>query len=125
MDQLEGEGARSLGADVFDIRPADVSIEAANPFNGLNALLLGTEVEAGKYINRRTFVSLTARPSLLVPQDGKRPTPGITVQHRIGERLRIEAAFNGRFVADEPTLESRTPESRRAFSFFISREWGW
>jgi len=125
VDQLEGEGARSLGADVFDIRPADVSIEAANPLNGLNALLLGTEVEAGKYINRRTFVSLTARPSLLVPQDGKRPTPGFTVQHRVGERLRLDATFQGRFVPEAPTLESRTPDTRSVFGFFVTREWGW
>jgi translocation and assembly module TamB len=126
VDQLEGEAARSLGADVFDITPADVSIEAANPLNGLNGLLLGTQVEAGKYVNRRTFVALTARPSVLIPADGERAIPGIRVEHRIGERLRLEAVYEGRFRNRPPTLEEQQQlVSTGVLGLFMVREWGW
>jgi len=126
VDQLEGEAARSLGTDVFDITPADISLEAANPLNGLNGLLLGTQVEAGKYINRRTFVALTARPSVLVPSGGERAIPGIRVEHRIGERLRLEAAYEGRFRVRAPTLEEQQAlVSTGVFGLFMIREWGW
>ena len=126
VDQLEGEAARALGADVLDITPADVSIEAANPLNGLNGLLLGTQVEAGRYVNRRTFVGVTFRPSVLVPaDDGERATPGFRVEHRFGERLRLEASFESRFRVRTPSLEETNRLiSTGVFGLFLIREWG-
>jgi translocation and assembly module TamB len=126
VDQLEGQTARSLGADVLNITPADATIETANPLNGVNGLLLGTQVEAGKYVNRRTFVALTVRPSVLIPADGERAIPGIRVEHRIGERLHLEASYEGRYRVRPPTLEeTRNLVSTGVLGVFLTREWGW
>jgi translocation and assembly module TamB len=126
VDQLEGQTARSLGADVLNITPADATIETANPLNGLNGLLLGTQVEAGKYVNRSTFVALTFRPSVLVPADGERAIPGIRVEHRIGQQLHLEASYEGRYRTRPPTLEeTRNLVSTGVLGLFLTREWGW
>ncbi|HEU4631482.1 MAG TPA: translocation/assembly module TamB domain-containing protein, partial [Gemmatimonadaceae bacterium] len=126
VDQLEGQTARSLGADVLNITPADATIEAANPLNSLNGLLLGTQVEAGKYVNRRTFVALTFRPSVIVPAEGDRAIPGIRVEHRIGETLHLEASYEGRYRVRAPSLEeTRSLVSTGVLGLFLTKEWGW
>src|SRR5690606_21038235 len=84
VDQLEGQTSRSLGADVVNITPADLTIEASNPFSGVDALVRGTQFEIGKYFNRNTFVSFTVRPSVLSGQGENRSIPGVRVQHRFG-----------------------------------------
>src|SRR5690606_14837104 len=65
VDEFESGAARELGADVFRITPADLPAELS--FGGFETVLLGTEVEVGKYFARRWFVAGQARPTFVRP----------------------------------------------------------
>lgn len=126
VDQLEGQTSRSLGADVVNITPADLTIEASNPFSGLDALVRGTQVELGKYYNRNTFVSLMVRPSVFSSKGENRSIPGIRLQHRFGSGFSLDTSFEGRYLIQAPTLESdQRATSSGVFGLFLIREWGW
>lgn len=126
VDQLEGQTSRSLGADVVNITPADLTIEASNPFSGLDALVRGTQFEIGKYFNRNTFVSLNVRPSVFSGQGENRSIPGVRVQHRFGSGFSLDTSFEGRFLIQAPTLEdAQRTTSSGVFGLFLTREWGW
>lgn len=126
VDQLEGQTSRSLGADVVNITPADLTIEAANPFSGLDALVRGTQFEIGKYFNRNTFVSFTVRPSVFSGEGANRSIPGVRVQHRFGRGFSLDTSFEGRFLVQSPTLEdAQRQTSSGVFGLFLTREWGW
>lgn len=127
VESAETELARSLGADVLNITPADVNVEVLNPFNNdIGALLRGTEVEAGRYVNPRTFVSVTARPSLFSSDKENRFIPGVRVAHRFTPGIRLEASFEGRYIPQPPTLEPASRlSSTGVFGVFLIREWGW
>lgn len=126
VDQLEGQTSRSLGADVVNITPADLTIEASNPFSGLDALVRGTQVELGKYLNRNTFVSFMVRPSVFSGRSENRSIPGIRLQHRFGSGFSLDTSFEGRYVVQSPTLESNVrATSSGVFGLFLIREWGW
>lgn len=126
VNQLEGQTSRSLGADVVNITPADLTIEASNPFSGLDALVRGTQFEIGKYFNRSTFVSFSVRPSILARDGANRSIPGVRVQHRFGAGFNLDTSFEGRYLIQPPTLEStQQTTSSGVFGFFLTREWGW
>ncbi|MGI8546970.1 MAG: translocation/assembly module TamB domain-containing protein [Gemmatimonadaceae bacterium] len=113
-DQVSGDAARSLGADFFDISPADVSL-------GASSFLRGTQIEFGKYIQTRTFLQLQVRPdpaSLL--------RPGFQVIHRFGAQTgyRVEASFEPRYILRQPTLQqNQDPQTTSSFGLFLVREW--
>lgn len=130
LNQFESSAGRRLGADVFNITPADVPIEAAaSDTRQLNNFLVGTEVELGRYFNQQTFVSVNLRPSFLLQTEGVPATqPGLRVQFRPRSYLRFEGTFEPRFLLREPTLETRDVrsfESAGVLGFFITREWRW
>lgn len=112
-DQAAGEAARSLGADVFNITPADVQTD-------VGSFLRGTEIEFGKYIKSHTFIGAQVRPD---PQALKRP--GIFLQHRFGGLggYRLETSFEPRFLLREPTLTLQTPTTTSVLGMFLIREW--
>jgi len=113
-DQFAGQAARSLGADVFDISPADVSLDAGS-------FLRGTKVEFGKYIQNRTFLSLNLRPD---PTSLQRP--GFTLTHRFpgGAGYQIQASLAPRYLLTQPTLSpTQQPVTTSAFGLFLVREW--
>jgi len=112
-DQAAGEAARTLGADVFNITPADVQTD-------VGGFLRGTEVEFGKYIKSHTFVGLQFRPD---PQALKRP--GIYLQHRFGglKGYSLETSIEPRFVLPEPSLALQQPVTTSVFGLFLIREW--
>jgi hypothetical protein len=63
---------------------------------------------------------------VLVPGDGERGIPGVRVEHRVGETLRLEAVYEGRYRVRAPTLEEQQNlVSTGVFGFFVFREWGW
>lgn len=130
LNQFETSAGRRLGADVFNITPADVPIEAAaSDSRQLNSFLVGTEVELGRYFSQSTFVSVNVRPSFFLQTEGVPATqPGLRVQYRPRARLRFEGTFEPRFLLREPTLETRdvnTFESVGVLGFFVTREWRW
>ncbi|MDQ6886408.1 MAG: translocation/assembly module TamB domain-containing protein [Gemmatimonadota bacterium] len=95
--QFTGEAARSLGADEFNIQPADVPAELST--SGALSLLQGTQIEAGKYINPSTFLALQVRPS---PD----AVPGIRLERRLPKGLQIQASFEPRYLVREPTFST-------------------
>src|SRR5438477_63809 len=93
-DQFAGEAARSLGADVFTITPADVQTDVGN-------FLRATQFEFGKYIRSHTFVELK---SPLDPKALQRP--GLQVVHRFGGfgGYRVETGVDSRYLLRAPSL---------------------
>jgi autotransporter translocation and assembly factor TamB len=112
-DQAAGEAARSLGADVFNITPADVQTD-------VGGFLRGTQVEFGKYIKSPTFIGFQFRPD---PQALKRP--GIFLQHRFSglKGYRLETSFEPRFLLREPSLALQQPTTTSVLGLFLIREW--
>jgi autotransporter translocation and assembly factor TamB len=113
-DQAATQAARSLGADFFDITPADVSLDAAS-------FLRATQIEFGKYIQVNTFLQLQVRPD---PASLQRP--GFDLTHRFSARsgYQIDASFEPRYLLTAPTLApDQTPQTTSSFGLFLSREW--
>jgi hypothetical protein len=112
-DEFAGEAAQSLGADVFNITPADVQSD-------VGSFLRATELEFGKYIKTHTFVSIQGRPD---PEALKRP--GLRLEHRFGgtRGYRLETSFEPRFLLKEPTLAPRDPSTTSVLGLFLIREW--
>jgi len=115
VDELEGEAARSLGADVLNITPADVYSEVSR--GQFVRVLQSTELEVGRYFGTDTFGSVQSRFSLQTP-------PGLRVNRRFWTDYRIEASFEPRLALRSPSLSER--EDLPAYSvlgLFLIREW--
>jgi translocation and assembly module TamB len=112
--QFAATAARSLGADVFTITPAD--LPTGLTIGGVQTLLAGTQVEAGKYVDRQTYVATQIR--------AQGTTPGFVVQRRLSKGYRIEASIDSRYLLSRPTLATDV-EARSAATFgaFFIREW--
>ena len=113
-DQFAGEAARSLGADVFTITPADVQTDVGN-------FLRATQFEFGKYIKSHTFVAMK---SPLDPKALQRP--GVQVVHRFGglRGYRLETGVDTRYILREPSLaRDQNVATTSAFGAFLIREW--
>ena len=112
--QFAATAARSLGADVFTITPADVP-EQGLSLNGVQTILAGTQIQAGKYVDRQTYVEAQIRA---------KTTPGIVVQRRLAKGYRIEASIDSRYLVNRPTLSADVPvKTETAFGAFLIREW--
>jgi translocation and assembly module TamB len=113
-DQFAGSAARSLGADVFTITPADVQTDVGN-------FLRGTQFEFGKYVKSHTFVAVNS------PLDPKALVrPGVQIVHRFGglRGYRLETGVDTRYLLREPTLQrDQTVATTSAFGAFLIREW--
>ena len=113
-DQIAGSAARSLGADVFTITPADVQTDVGN-------FLRATQFEFGKYVKSHTFVAVKSPldPSALV-------RPGVQVVHRFGgtRGYRLETGVDTRYLLREPSLSrDQNIATTSAFGAFLIREW--
>ena len=113
--QFAASAARSLGADVFTITPADIPDQGVGHY-GVQTILAGTQVEAGKYVDRQTYVATQIR--------GQGTTPGFIVQRRLSKGYRIEASVDSRYIVNQPTLSTDVPiRSEATFGAFLIREW--
>jgi translocation and assembly module TamB len=95
VQELQQDFARSVNADVLNITPADLPTELNA--SGVESLVKGTEIQAGKYFSPETFVSTQIRPAtgtLL----------GLHLVQRLPKGYRIEATFEPRFLLRQPTL---------------------
>jgi translocation and assembly module TamB len=113
-NEAAGEAARSLGADFFNITPADVSLDAGS-------FLRGTQIEFGKYLQTNTFLQLQVRPD---PASLQRP--GFQITHRFNARsgYHIDASLEPRYLITQPSLSTdQTPQTTSAFGLFLVREW--
>jgi autotransporter translocation and assembly factor TamB len=113
--QFAATAARSLGADVFTITPAEIPDQGIEKY-GVQTILAGTQVEAGKYVDRQTYVATQIR--------GSGTTPGFIVQRRLSKGYRIEASVDSRYIVNPPTLSTNVPiRSEATFGAFLIREW--
>jgi translocation and assembly module TamB len=117
VDELEGQAARSLGADVFTITPANLPTElASGNFGALTTFLKGTQFAFGKYVSTRTFLGLQVQATT---------TPGFRVQHQLSRTpgLSLDATFQPRFFLPEPSLSPQQITKANALGLFLARRW--
>jgi translocation and assembly module TamB len=111
VEQIQQQAGRAFGTDVFDITPADVPTEIGG--RGIGNFLTQTKVEAGKYINSRTFVT--------VQEQARRP--GFAVEHRTAEGWQFRVSAEPRILLSEPTLNSQPYRTVPAYGGFVFRGW--
>ena len=126
FDELEGQAARSLGVDVFNVTPADFPIFQAQ--RGFEQFLRGTEIEAGRYVSPSTFVSVVTTPGAFTCIGGQRENsscaiPGFTVQYRTNKGYRFETSLTPRYILDPPTLAGQSAAGTSQLGAFVVREW--
>jgi translocation and assembly module TamB len=130
LNQAEGDAARSLGVDVFNVTPGDVPVNPGQ--SGFQQFLIGTEIEVGKYVNPRTFVTGIASPASFTCAGGRRRSddvttpcvlPGLNLTHRTSKGYRFETGFSPRFILAEPTLEGQRAAGTGQLGVFVIREW--
>lgn len=122
LNQVEGDAARSLGVDVFNITPGDVPVLAGQ--SGFQQFVTGTELEAGKYLNPNTFATVIVAPGVFVLNGGGgKVPPGVSLTHRTSKGYRYETSFGPRYMLNPPTLDGQTVKGIGQFGAFIIREW--
>ena len=121
VEEAETEAGQALGVDVFNIRPADVPFFQGHP--NWTDFFLGTEFEAGKYIDPQTFVAVEG----VLPVRTRTVPPGIRLERRTPNGYRIELSYRPRFILQDPTLseqERGTPiAGTGALGALLIREW--
>ena len=110
-DEVEGEATRGLGADVFNITPADVPIE----LGAVGSFFQSTRVEAGKYLSPYFFMAAQTQLQFR--------TPGLRAEYRTPKGWRYEASIEPRYTLQPPSLTFQPINPRMTFGAFIIREW--
>lgn len=115
VKDFEGQAARSLGADVLNITPANVPTELAST-GAVETFLKGTQVEFGKYFTTQTFLGLQAQFDAV---------PGFRAEHRFRRNpgLSLETTFQPRFFLPEPSLSEQELRKANSFGLFLIRRW--
>jgi translocation and assembly module TamB len=111
-DEMEGEAAKGIGADVFNITPSDVPTE----LGAVGGFVRGTRVEAGKYMSPYFFLALQTQLHL---QDW----PGMRAQYRTPAGWRFEGSIETRYLLQPPSLALQPIPGVTSFGAFIIREW--
>jgi translocation and assembly module TamB len=130
LNQLEGEAGRSLGVDVFNITPGDVPVNPGQ--SGFQQFVTGTEIEVGRYVNPRTFVTFIGSPGNFPCLSGSSRRdaagsncvpPGLNLIHRTSKGYRFETGYSPRYILDPPTLDGQRASGTGQFGAFVIREW--
>ena len=116
LDQIERDVGGSIGADVFQIRPADVADELS--FGEFGSVFKGTELEAGKYLSARLFLGLQARATAAAP--------GMVLEYRNPRGVRFTTSFEPRYLPRTPTLERDSEATTTSvLGMFLRKQWRW
>jgi translocation and assembly module TamB len=108
-DEVEGEATKGLGADVFNIMPAEFpELGGEQVINFFQS----TRIEAGKYLNPYLFVALQVQQR-----------PGARAQYRTPKGWRYEASLEPRYLLEPPSLAAQRVRTKTAYGAFIIREW--
>jgi translocation and assembly module TamB len=123
VQNFQQDAARDAGLDVLTITPSDIPPELLNGHdveNGLGEFVRSTEIQAGKYVNTRTFVGAQLRPAIFAGEG----VPGARIEHRMKDGFRIEAALEPRYEVQIPSLQvpDGTPAVRAVFGTFLILE---
>lgn len=124
LQEAEGNAARSMGIDVFNVRPAD--IPDAPGVEQIQSFLAGTEIEAGKYVDPRTFVAFQGTLPIGTRRAGtgiRATPPGVRVEHRAAKGWRFEARYEPRYLLKTPSLSPQLPIVTSSFGAVLAREW--
>jgi translocation and assembly module TamB len=115
FEQLQSRAGKALGADQFYISPGDTPELATNSQTqqAWTNFIKNTRVEAGKYVNPRTFVSVQIYNNL----------PGVRLEYRASEGWLYTAYTAPQALLLEPTLESQSSYSKQAYGALIIRQW--
>ncbi|HEX3867921.1 MAG TPA: translocation/assembly module TamB domain-containing protein [Gemmatimonadaceae bacterium] len=110
VQQVEMQAGRAFGTDVFDITPGDVPL-----FNnsGPRDFFIETRIEAGKYVNPRTYVSVQEQAGL----------PGLSLEQRTPGGWRFFVSTAPRILLGEPTLSLQPTRTVQSYGGFVLREW--
>jgi translocation and assembly module TamB len=108
VDQVEMQAGRAFGTDVFDITPGDVPSS-----NFVGSFITQTKVEAGKYVNPRTFVSVQTQAARF----------GAAIEHRTADGWHFNANVAPRILLGEPRLNSQPFRTVQSYGGFILRDW--
>jgi hypothetical protein len=111
-DEVEGEATKGLGADVFNITPADVPTE----LGAVGSFFQSTRVEAGKYLSPYFFMALQTQLHL-------KSWPGMRAQYRTPKGWRYEASVETRYLLQPPSLAIQPIPGRTSIGAFVIREW--
>jgi translocation and assembly module TamB len=109
-DEIEGEATKGLGADVFNITPADVPTELGA--QNVITFFQTTKIEAGKYLSPYFFMALQAQQY-----------PGVRAEYRTPKGWRYEASMEPRYLLQPPSLAIQPISPVTSFGMFIIREW--
>jgi hypothetical protein len=83
---------------------------------GVGTILKGTEIEIGKYLTPRAFVSVQARPTLV--------RPGLHFEYRTPAGFRWTTTYEPRLLPRDPTLAiAQDPRFIAVFGAFLLKEW--
>lgn len=115
-NQARGELADATRADVLNITPAQLPADLS--LGAVQTLLSGTEIEIGKYLDRRTFLIGRIRPTLAVP--------GATLERRLTERLRLRTTLETRFLPTPASLSAGlTPRTLQVIGALLTWTIAW
>jgi len=109
-DEVEGQATKGLGADVFNITPADVPTELGS--QGVINFFQSTRVEAGKYLSPYFFMALQAQQY-----------PGVRAEYRAPKGWKYSASVEPRYLLQPPSLAIQPIRPVTAFGAFLVREW--
>jgi hypothetical protein len=116
LDEARSDLAVATRADVLNITPAELPADIS--LGSLQTVLRGTEVEIGKYLSHRTFILGTVRPSLALP--------GLSLEHRLGDRVRLRASVETRYLSRPPSLSAGlAPRTLHVLGALISWRLAW
>jgi translocation and assembly module TamB len=112
FEQLQSRAGRALGADQFYISPGDTP-ELTTGKQGFNNFISTTRIEAGKYLNPRTFVSVQLYNNY----------PGVRLEYRTSKGWLYTAYTVPQALLSPPTLESQPSYPVQSFGALIIRQW--
>lgn len=113
FEQVQSQAGRALGADQFYISPGDAPELASGTQSGFLNFIHSTRVEAGKYLNPRTFLSVQAYSFL----------PGLRLEYRTGKGWLYTAYTQPQVLLNPPTLEEQPWFRRQSVGALVIRQW--
>ena len=114
IQQLQTEAGRATGADFFDITPgATPEVTQIVGGGNLSSFLADTRVEAGKYLNPRTFLGVQEQIQ----------RPGLRLEYRTPAGFRYDLSFEPRVILLDPTLSGQPWRATQQVGAFVIHEW--
>ena len=124
LNNVEGNLARYLGADVLNITATGIAPEVQNIFGGLGGFLLATELEYGRYFGTSSYAVITLNPANFASTNTISPI-GFRWEYRLPRNYRLETSFGPRFLLQNQTLERQSANAFQNTGLFLTREWKW